>query len=45
MIQAQIENPTVKGIQQEVKEMHENPSDDFMSLPLEDKYIRLAIRN
>lgn len=28
-------NPAVKRILQEVKEMQTNPSDDFMSLPLE----------
>lgn len=28
-------NPAVKRILQEVKEMQSNPSDDFMSLPLE----------
>lgn len=28
-------NPAVKRILQEVKEMQANPSDDFMSLPLE----------
>lgn len=39
-------NPAVKRILQEVKEMQANPSDDFMSLPLEvtfsivDLYIR-----
>ncbi|WVY94038.1 hypothetical protein V8G54_033126 [Vigna mungo] len=31
-----LKNPAVKRILQEVKEMHSNPSDDFMSLPLED---------
>ncbi|GAU27751.1 hypothetical protein TSUD_215620 [Trifolium subterraneum] len=30
-----LKNPAVKRILQEVKEMHSNPSDDFMSLPLE----------
>jgi ubiquitin-conjugating enzyme E2 J1 len=29
-------NPAVKRILQEVKEMQSNPSDDFMSLPLEE---------
>lgn len=28
-------NPAVKRILQEVKEMQSNPSDDFMSMPLE----------
>lgn len=28
-------NPAVKRILQEVKEMQSNPSDDFVSLPLE----------
>lgn len=28
-------NPAVKRILQELKEMQSNPSDDFMSLPLE----------
>ncbi|XP_078445157.1 ubiquitin-conjugating enzyme 32 [Wolffia australiana] len=31
-----LRNPAVKRILQEVKEMHANPSDDFMSLPLEE---------
>ncbi|KAK7332697.1 hypothetical protein VNO80_29452 [Phaseolus coccineus] len=31
-----LKNPAVKRILQEVKEMHSNPSDDFMSLPLEE---------
>ncbi|KAK9281923.1 hypothetical protein L1049_004831 [Liquidambar formosana] len=31
-----LKNPAVKRILQEVKEMQENPSDDFMALPLED---------
>ncbi|KAH7573483.1 hypothetical protein ACOSP7_007178 [Xanthoceras sorbifolium] len=31
-----MKNPAVKRIMQEVKEMQSNPSDDFMSLPLED---------
>lgn len=30
-----MKNPAVKRILQEVKEMQSNPSDDFMSLPLE----------
>lgn len=30
-----LKNPAVKRILQEVKEMQSNPSDDFMSLPLE----------
>lgn len=30
-----MKNPGVKRILQEVKEMQSNPSDDFMSLPLE----------
>lgn len=30
-----MKNPSVKRILQEVKEMQSNPSDDFMSLPLE----------
>ncbi|KAL5723005.1 E2 ubiquitin-conjugating enzyme [Ranunculus cassubicifolius] len=30
-----LKNPAVKRILQEVKEMQANPSDDFMSLPLE----------
>lgn len=31
-----MKNPSVKRILQEVKEMQSNPSDDFMSLPLEE---------
>ncbi|XP_044500651.1 ubiquitin-conjugating enzyme E2 32-like [Mangifera indica] len=31
-----LKNPAVKRILQEVKEMQSNPSDDFMSLPLEE---------
>ncbi|KAK4775806.1 hypothetical protein SAY87_023767 [Trapa incisa] len=31
-----LKNPSVKRILQEVKEMQSNPSDDFMSLPLEE---------
>lgn len=31
-------NPAVKRILQEVKEMQSNPSDDFVSLPLEVLY-------
>ncbi|XP_052208361.1 ubiquitin-conjugating enzyme E2 32 [Diospyros lotus] len=31
-----VKNPAVKRILQEVKEMQSNPSDDFMSLPLEE---------
>ena len=30
-----LKNPAVKRILREVKEMQANPSDDFMSLPLE----------
>jgi len=30
-----MKNPAVKRILQEVKEMQNNPSDDYMSLPLE----------
>lgn len=30
-----LKNPAVKRILQEVKEMQSNPSDEFMSLPLE----------
>lgn len=30
-----MKNPSVKRILQELKEMQSNPSDDFMSLPLE----------
>ena len=30
-----LKNPAVKRILQEVKELQSNPSDDFMSLPLE----------
>ncbi|XP_010546979.1 PREDICTED: ubiquitin-conjugating enzyme E2 32-like [Tarenaya hassleriana] len=39
-------NPAVKRILQEVKEMQENPSDDFMSLPLEENIFewQFAIR-
>ncbi|XP_073001129.1 ubiquitin-conjugating enzyme E2 32 [Typha latifolia] len=39
-------NPAVKRILQEVKEMQSNPSDDFMSLPLEDNIFdwQFAIR-
>ncbi|KAL8479975.1 hypothetical protein ACS0TY_026278 [Phlomoides rotata] len=29
-------NPAVRRILQEVKEMQSNPSDDFMTLPLEE---------
>ncbi|XP_057966704.1 ubiquitin-conjugating enzyme E2 32-like [Malania oleifera] len=41
-----LKNPAVKRILQEVKEMQENPSDDFMSLPLEDNIFewQFAIR-
>ncbi|KAF6143334.1 hypothetical protein GIB67_001278 [Kingdonia uniflora] len=41
-----LKNPSVKRILQEVKEMHENPSDDFMSLPLEENIFewQFAIR-
>jgi len=34
-------NPAVKRILQELKEMQSNPSDDFMSLPLEVFSLRL----
>lgn len=34
-----LKNPAVKRILQEVKEMQANPSDDFMSLPLEVKSV------
>ncbi|GAB4850803.1 Ubiquitin-conjugating enzyme E2 32 [Ancistrocladus abbreviatus] len=39
-------NPAVKRILQEVKEMQSNPSDDFMSLPLEENIFewQFAIR-
>ncbi|CDY47547.1 BnaA08g07400D [Brassica napus] len=39
-------NPAVKRILQEVKEMQANPSDDFMSLPLEENIFewQFAIR-
>lgn len=30
-----LKNPAVKRILQELKEMQSNPSDDYMSLPLE----------
>ena len=33
-----MKNPAVKRILQEVKEMQSNPSDDFMSLPLEVRF-------
>lgn len=33
-----LKNPGVKRILQEVKEMQSNPSDDFMSLPLEVRF-------
>ncbi|KAK0607634.1 hypothetical protein LWI29_017910 [Acer saccharum] len=41
-----MKNPAVKRIMQEVKEMQSNPSDDFMSLPLEDNLFewQFAIR-
>uniref|UniRef100_A0A5B6ZKI2 Putative ubiquitin-conjugating enzyme E2 32 n=1 Tax=Davidia involucrata TaxID=16924 RepID=A0A5B6ZKI2_DAVIN len=41
-----LKNPAVKRILQEVKEMQENPSDDFMTLPLEDNILewQFAIR-
>ncbi|CAA3032657.1 ubiquitin-conjugating enzyme E2 32, partial [Olea europaea subsp. europaea] len=41
-----LKNPAVKRILQEVKEMHSNPSDDFMSLPLEENIFewQFAIR-
>uniref|UniRef100_A0A7N0U500 UBC core domain-containing protein n=1 Tax=Kalanchoe fedtschenkoi TaxID=63787 RepID=A0A7N0U500_KALFE len=41
-----LKNPSVKRIMQEVKEMQSNPSDDFMSLPLEENIFewQFAIR-
>ncbi|MCO5591445.1 hypothetical protein L7F22_045428 [Adiantum nelumboides] len=41
-----LNNPAVKRILQEVKEMQNNPSDDYMSLPLEDNIFewQFAIR-
>lgn len=41
-----MKNPAVKRILQEVKEMQNNPSDDYMSLPLEDNIFewQFAIR-
>ncbi|XP_077240777.1 ubiquitin-conjugating enzyme E2 32-like [Tasmannia lanceolata] len=41
-----LKNPAVKRILQEVKEMQSNPSEDFMSLPLEENIFELqfAIR-
>lgn len=36
-------NPAVKRILQEVKEMQSNPSDDFMSLPLEVNTLPICI--
>lgn len=41
-----MKNPSVKRILQEVKEMQANPSDDFMSLPLEENIFewQFAIR-
>ncbi|KAG6597570.1 Ubiquitin-conjugating enzyme E2 32, partial [Cucurbita argyrosperma subsp. sororia] len=41
-----LKNPAVKRILREVKEMQANPSDDFMSLPLEDNIFewQFAIR-
>ncbi|XP_019053111.1 PREDICTED: ubiquitin-conjugating enzyme E2 32-like [Nelumbo nucifera] len=41
-----MKNPTVKRILQDVKEMQANPSDDFMSLPLEENIFerKFAIR-
>ncbi|KAE8724664.1 Ubiquitin-conjugating enzyme E2 J1 [Hibiscus syriacus] len=41
-----LKNPAVKRILQEVKEMQSNPSDDFMSLPLEENIFewQFAIR-
>ncbi|MCO5549249.1 hypothetical protein L7F22_002716 [Adiantum nelumboides] len=41
-----LNNPAVKRILQEVKEMQSNPSDDYMSLPLEDNIFewQFAIR-
>ncbi|GFZ09075.1 ubiquitin-conjugating enzyme 32 [Actinidia rufa] len=41
-----LKNPSVKRILQEVKEMQSNPSDDFMSLPLEENIFewQFAIR-
>ncbi|CAI9779727.1 unnamed protein product [Fraxinus pennsylvanica] len=41
-----LKNPAVKRILQEVKEMHSNPSDDFISLPLEENVFewQFAIR-
>ncbi|XP_027331230.1 ubiquitin-conjugating enzyme E2 32 [Abrus precatorius] len=41
-----LRNPAVKRILQEVKEMQSNPSDDFMSLPLEENIFewQFAIR-
>ncbi|XP_076933697.1 ubiquitin-conjugating enzyme E2 32-like [Bidens hawaiensis] len=41
-----MKNPSVKRILQEVKEMQSNPSDDFMSLPLEENIFewQFAIR-
>lgn len=38
-----LKNPAVKRILQEVKEMQSNPSDDFMSLPLEVLQIILVL--
>ncbi|KAF4358913.1 hypothetical protein F8388_012924 [Cannabis sativa] len=41
-----LKNPAVKRILQEVKEMQSNPSDDFMSLPIEENIFewQFAIR-
>ncbi|KAL3752968.1 hypothetical protein ACJRO7_000374 [Eucalyptus globulus] len=41
-----LKNPAVKRILQEIKEMQSNPSDDFMSLPLEENIFewQFAIR-
>lgn len=36
-----LKNPAVKRILQEVKEMQSNPSEDFMSLPLEVFFTRM----
>lgn len=38
-----LKNPAVKRILQEVKEMQSNPSDDFMSMPLEVRFGLLFI--
>lgn len=40
-----LKNPAVKRILQEVKEMQSNPSDDFMSLPLEVSILILDFPN